>query len=627
MKKKGIWLLALLLIIVPFTFTQSADLQQTVTILFTHDMHSHLEEYQTEDGPTGGFGRLKTKIDEIKQQRDSTFVVDGGDFSMGTLFQTVYETQAAELSMLGYLGYDATTLGNHEFDYRENGLTNMLISAKKNQQKLPALVCANIDWQNNTDEEDKKLANALDYYGSKPYTIIERDGTKVGIFGLFGEDADDCAPLSGLTFINCIDAAKDTVKKLKAEGAELIICLSHSGTNEDANKSEDEILAKEVSDIDLIISGHSHTTLQQPIVYGNTYIVSAGSYTENLGQIDLRKNKDGRYSFMGYCLHSLNESVSKDESVENKLTTYVNQINEQYLSQFGYTYGQTLCNNTIDFGTDKEIQESSGELAIGNLLSDAYVNAVKKAEGDTYKKVDLAVTASGVIRGTLPKGELTVNDAFNISSLGIGADKIPGYPLIDLYLTGRELYNMAEVDASVSSMMSSARLFASGGGWKTNTHRIFLSKVCDVWVNDEQGKKQSVEMDKLYRVVTNLYCGQMLGSVKDKSFGLLSLNPKDEEGKEITDFEKRIIHDQTGREVKEWNSVAWYLESMSSSGGVSSQYAATQGRKVVSTSFNLGELFSHPNKIVYVLCGIIVLLVIIIIVIIRVVKYKKKKKQ
>ena len=119
---------------------ESAD-EKGLTVVFTHDLHSHLDSFIAQlDGKeqeVGGFARLKTFIDGIKKKDADTLVLDGGDFSMGTLYQTVYETQAAELRMLGYLGTDVTTMGNHEFDYRTKGLTNMLQSAMDSGDTLP----------------------------------------------------------------------------------------------------------------------------------------------------------------------------------------------------------------------------------------------------------------------------------------------------------------------------------------------------------------------------------------------------------------------------------------------------------------------------------------------------------
>lgn len=98
-------------------------------------------------------------------------------------------------------------------------------------------------------------------------------------------------------------------------------------------------------------------------------------------------------------------------------------MNSGYLSKFDYTFDQVLCENTVDFGTDKEIQETRGESTIGNIISDSYMSAVKNIEGDDYRKIDMAIVPSGVIRSSLPMGDIKVSDAFILCSLGIGPDR------------------------------------------------------------------------------------------------------------------------------------------------------------------------------------------------------------
>ncbi len=123
------------------TASAAEEKPKSVDIVFTHDTHSHLNSFRTvvdgENVEAGGFARIKTVIDE-KEENPDTLVVDGGDFSMGTLFQTVYEEEASELRMLGYLGYDATTFGNHEFDYRSKGLAQMLDTAAASGDVVPS---------------------------------------------------------------------------------------------------------------------------------------------------------------------------------------------------------------------------------------------------------------------------------------------------------------------------------------------------------------------------------------------------------------------------------------------------------------------------------------------------------
>ena len=210
--------------------------EDRVTILFTHDMHSRLDEFKSDSGMVGGIGRLKTEIDEKREENPATFLLDGGDFSMGTLYQTIYETDAAELTMLGRMGYDATTFGNHEFDYRAQGVANMFRSALENEAEdetltLPQFVIANIDWEKNNDEDDQVIQKALADYGSTPYTVIERAGVRVGVYGVMGEDAEACAPESGLEFEDIVETSKEVVAELQKEDVDMIVCLSHIGTS------------------------------------------------------------------------------------------------------------------------------------------------------------------------------------------------------------------------------------------------------------------------------------------------------------------------------------------------------------------------------------------------------------
>ena len=134
----------------PLTVCAAPETDKTVDILFTHDTHSHVNSFTTIlddwEVDVGGFARMNTLIQAQKAQNPDTLILDGGDFSMGTLIQTVFETQAAELRLLGLIGCDATTFGNHEFDYRSKGLANMLTSAKESGDDVPAMVICNVDW-------------------------------------------------------------------------------------------------------------------------------------------------------------------------------------------------------------------------------------------------------------------------------------------------------------------------------------------------------------------------------------------------------------------------------------------------------------------------------------------------
>ncbi len=622
---------------------EEPDTKEEVQILFTHDMHSHLDPYKAKkDGKTamtGGFAKLETMAEEKRAACPATFLVDGGDFSMGTLYQTIYETEAPELTMMGQMGYDAVTLGNHEFDYRSQGIANMLYAAVNHKkehpkQNLPALVSANIDWTKNTSQDNLLVKEAMEAYGSTPYIVIERGGIKVGIFGVLGKDADECAPESGLEFENIVESSRQVVEQLQKEEADLIICLSHSGTSENEDKSEDELLAQKVPEIDVIISGHTHTTLETPIQHGDTYVVSAGSYCENLGELHLTRKENGRWNLEEYRLNPLDETVKEDPQIKVQLEEYKQIVNEEYLARFGYTFDQVLAENPVEFTQMDEFANTLEEDPLGSIIADSYVYAVQKAEGEDYEKVYVTISPSGAIRDTFQQGSITVSDVFNVSSLGIGADRIPGYPLVSVYLTGKEIKTAAEIDASISPIMTSAQLYPSGLRWTYNPHRMLLNKVTDVEfvtnVPYTEGKEtEEIEDDRLYRVVAGLYSAQMLGAVEDSSMGLLKIVPKDKNGQIIEDFEQHIIHDQNGSEVKEWYALASYLESFEPNekglSEIPSYYEEAEGRKQREDSRSLADILKNPNRFAWIVYGGILILILLTAGIVGV--FIKKRKQ
>lgn len=594
--------------------TETAD---QITILYTHDMHSSFLPKQGENGrSSGGYARLKTLIDGQRQENPDALVLDGGDFSMGSLFQTAYATSALELRAMGQMGYDATTFGNHEFDYRASGLGSMLYAAVNSGDPLPAIVESNyLPPQGDDDTWD-----ALYTYGVQDYLILERGGVCYVIFGITGLDSDECAPMSGMELADPAETAQRVVKEATqqcqtAYGQDpVVICLSHSGTEN--GKGEDYELAQKVDGIDVIISGHTHTTLEQPIKVNGTYIVSAGENGKNLGVLTLTRS-GGKLSLESNQLLAVDESVPEDPEMAQWIEQAKTQVEQDYLAQFGMKFDQVLVNNPYQFESVDEVYATQHESTLGNLLSDAYYWAGNRASQDP---VDVALTASGVIRDTFPKGQITVSQVFNVASLGIGADGVPGYPLISVYLTGKDLKNAIEVDASVPPLMSAAQLFYSGVKYSFNTNRMIFDKVDHVELVRKDGVTEPIVDDQLYHVVTGLYIGQMLGAVEDTSFGILTVTPRDAQGNPIAvdQLEDYILHDAQGAEVKEWQAVAGYLQSMGDE--MDPKYGQTDGRKYVYASWNPVSLLKNaglPTAVAILALVLVLVLLIVVVLLLR----------
>ena len=635
--------IAMLMPLAQAVTVKAADDTKQIDVLFTHDTHSHLDSFSTivngEQKEVGGFAKIKTLINEKKKEDPDTLILDGGDFSMGTLIQTVYDTEAAELRMLGYLGYDVTTFGNHEFDYRSQGLANMLKAAKSSGETLPEIVVCNVDWDSmekaGLNDGQKQIQSAFETYGVKDYVMVQKGDVKIAVVGVFGKDALECAPTCELSFKDPVEAVKKTVEEIKKnEEADMIACVSHGGTWEDESKSEDELLAKAVPDLDLIISGHTHSELQEAIQHGNTYIVSCGEYGRNLGSLSMTQNSDGRWDLSSYELIPVSEDVKADKATQERIDALMDTVDTNYLADFGYTRKEVLAQNDVEFNSLEEMGTEHKELNLGDIMADAYVYAVENSEYYDGDPVDVAVVPSGTVRDTYTKGDITVEDVFNSFSLGIGKDGVAGYPLINAYLTGKELKLVAEVDASISDFMTTARLYCSGLNFTYNPHRMILNKVTDCYLTRADGERTEIEDDKLYHVVTDLYTGQMLGSVMKMSYGLLSLEPKDKDGNPIENLEDHAVM-EGNKELKAWDAIARYMQSFDDADGdgianVSEYYATTHDRKVVDDSKNILDLVKKPNKFtaIIVCIGLIIIIIIVLIInlIRRIVRKSRKKK-
>lgn len=655
-------LLLAVLCVLPVGAVAEGCTQETnvTTILFTHDLHSHfLPQSTAEGGESGGYARLKTVIDGERAVNPDALLVDGGDFSIGSLIQTLYTTQAAELRTMGAMGYDAVTIGNHEFDHKGVGFAEMLNSAKAAQQAavelllvdarpledmdaykerfgpvtpvLPTLLEAN--YAPADDNPDRAfIRSAMENYGVTDCVTLERGGVTYGLFGLMGVDSDECAPTSGFTRTDAAKAAKRCVETLKGEGAEIIVCLSHSGTGDSLASSEDEELAKAVDDIDVIVSGHTHSTLAEPLVVNDTYIVSSGPYCQNLGSLTFSWGGSGQKRLLDYRLIPIDETVAEDPEIAGIVEQWKDMVGEAYLARYGLTYDEVLTHSDYDLNTPASaVQKNNG---LGTLVSDAFLWAdrtLNAAYADSPHTV--SVTADGVLRANLPAGDLTAAMAFDVLSMGVGEDGTSGFPLVAVYLTGKELKAAMEVDASVTPIMPAAQLYMSGAKYAFNTKRMFFNRVYDAALTDvtfdESGTGNAYEIDDnaLYRVVTGMYSAQMLGTVKSKSMGLLSLEPKQANGTPVTDFSDCILYDANGNELKEWYALAAYLEQFGED-GLPDRYAdPANGCKQVSDSFAPGQLLAGWNGITWVVLGIVLLILALILLLIRSLRRRIRRKK
>lgn len=611
----------------------------TVDLVFSTDLHSYLSSYsEIVDGKVvnvGGVPRISTYINDMRAQYPDMLLLDAGDYPMGTLYQTLFAEEAFEYRMLSHLGYDAITFGNHDFDYGSEALSQQFETAAQHCDYYPYFPICNVNWDSD-NEGSKLIYNSVKDMNLCDYAIIERDGMRIGVTAALGYDAIACAPTCELDFKDPIESVKETVARMKAEeNPDMIVMISHCGTNYDVEKSEDHIIAKEVPDIDFIVSGHSHIVLPEIIKVGDTYIGSPGCYGEYMGHAQLKKNDRGRYDLVDYTLTMMDESIAEDEEVKELLSEFKEKVDMDFLGVYGYKADQVVGNNKYDFSTVDDLYYVHDDHNLGEFIADAYRWQAENIDTGDDNPVSVTVAPAGTIRATYPKGDINIAKVYESFSLGSGLDGSVGYPLISLYLTGEELITACEIDASVSELMNSATLYLSGLEFTFNPHRLLLNRVVDAKLRTtiDGTDYEEIDPNKLYRVVTDLYSYRMLGAVKDTSKGLLVLEPKNKNGEPITDESDFVLKDRNGNELKAWVAIAEYMQSLDEDGdGVGdfpAMYDGSEDRKIIDDSKNLINLVKSPNKIFFAVVAIVivvaVIIVLLIILVVKIIKWIKKR--
>ena len=633
-------LLILLLVVGPYPSEAAA---KSLTIIHSNDMHSHFLDAPPnidytpsitgDDRTGGGWARIAAVIKQVKQERSNpVLVVDAGDFLMGSLFHMLSREQAFELRLLSMMGYDAVGLGNHEFDLKPGGLARILASAR-GSGKIPPLVASNVIFSAESNKDDA-LEMIFSQGVVKPFLVLEKKGLRIGIFGLMGKDAAEVAPFaSPVSFADPIAAAQKMVKVLRqTQGVDLVICLSHSGLSENPKKSEDEILAREVDGIDIIISGHTHTRVNEALQINHTIIVQSGAYGKQLGVLDINYD-DGHVSLKNYRLMEINDSISGDADISKQIEAFEGEITRRVLAEAGLSFREIIAE------TDFDLVLQTDESNLGNLIADSmrwYVNKFDNDPSNPGAGPLVSVISNGVIRDPIVKGasgQIAVCDAFRAIPLGIGFDEAQtmGYPLISIYVYPSEVKKTFEVLTSIYPMKGSDYFIqVSGAKFTYNPHRMIFDRVTDIWLGDEENGYQQLDYSKsnrtLIRIAADIYNATFLKVIGNYTWQILKIVPKDRNGNPIDDLKRmRIDADRQKpgiQELKEWQAVMAYIQSFTDTNAnglpnVPDKYRGKLGRNVVEASWNPYHLLKRGNYITWLTLAALGMGVFILLGIVR----------
>ncbi len=457
-----------------------AAAEYKLTILHTNDFHSRFEpiskydsgckpEDNAEGKCFGGSARLATAIADARARTNNAILVDGGDQFQGSLFYTYYKGKMAA-EFMNKLGYDAMTVGNHEFDDGPEVLRGFMDAVG-----FPVLM-SNADVSN-----EPALSDVM-----KKSTIIERGGERIGLIGLTPEDTDELAsPGKNVTFSDPVQAVQDEVSKLQVEGVNKIIVLSHSGY------AVDQQIAQHTAGVDVIVGGHSNTYLSNssdravgpyPTMVNGVAIVQAYAYGKFLGELNVTFDDGGNLTeAVGEPL-VMDGSVTEDAATKDRIAELAKPLDE--------IRNKVVASAASKIEGDRAICRVQ-ECAMGNLVADAMLDRVRD------QGVSIAIANSGGLRASLEPGDVTMGQVLTV---------LPFQNTLSTFeITGGEL--LMALENGVSQVEEVKGRFPQVAGLKFTWDPSMPAnkgRITNVMVADGDGFVP-IDGDKIYLVVTNNY--------------------------------------------------------------------------------------------------------------------------
>ncbi len=450
-KKLSFGLITLLLVMA-LSFTVLAE-EVELRIYHINDVHSRVEE-----GSYSGMGyaKISTLVDKGRREKENVLFLDAGDSFHGQIIANINEGESIAY-ILNLMNLDALTLGNHDFNYGQDRLTELASTTD-----FP-LLAANLSRDDGNDISFKD-----DYF------IKEYEGLKVGVFGLVTPETrykTHPKNVEGLIFGDPAVAAQEMVDELRNQ-VDVLIALSHLGISEESEYTSIDV-AENVDGIDLIVDGHSHHELPNGQLVNDTMILQAGEYAKNLGMVDLIVD-NGQIKDMKVSMYTkeMAEDVKPDPIIE-LVVERLNRANEAITSQ-------VVGTTNVELNGERE-NVRTGETNLGNLITDAM-----KWKLDA----DAAITNGGGIRASIDSGEITQGEVITVLPFGNTAMAIE--------LSGADL--KAALEHGVSQYPAEEGLFpqVSGIEFTFAGDAEPGNRVQEVWVGGEP-----LNEDENYVVVTN----------------------------------------------------------------------------------------------------------------------------
>ncbi|MHC8514335.1 5'-nucleotidase C-terminal domain-containing protein [Sporosarcina sp. ITBMC105] len=455
-----------------------------LSLMHFNDTHAHLDNV----------AKRVTAVKEVRTQKPDALLLDAGDVFSGTLYFNEFLGQA-DLEFMNLMKVDAMTFGNHEFDLGASPEGHKALADFIKGAHFP-FVSSNVDFSKDelfTSLFNTRIADDKDKLNGNIYTGIvkEVNGEKVGIFGLTTADTADISNPGAITFSDYIDEAQKMVAEFEKLGVNKIVAITHIGYDDNPAIDNDLELAKAVEGIDVIVGGHSHTALKDPVLINDkqqpTIIVQAGQYGDSLGTLDVAFDKNGVVIEHNGELIKIGDKANDPEAV-NLLKKYSDKIDAIKNEETGAVAVKALENPR-----GKENSVRRNETPLGNVITDGMLAKAKLYD----TRVIMAMQNGGGIRAGINQGPITVGEVITVLPFG--------NTLATMRLSGSEIKQAFETSLRNYPKENGGFLHVSGARVKFDSSKPVGERV--VSVEYDAGNDLFIEIadDVMYTIATNAF--------------------------------------------------------------------------------------------------------------------------
>lgn len=447
-------------------------------------------------GRTEALPKVTTAVKEFRAENPDSLLLHAGDVFSGTLYFNEFEGQA-DLALMELMNFDAMVFGNHEFDLGASADGHQALRDFVTAANFP-FVAANVDFSKDplfnglfqtrisTDPDDGNIYTGI---------VKEINGEKVGIFGLTTKDTANISSPGLVTFgDDYLEDARIMVEEFEAMGVNKVIALSHIGYDDNPAIDNDLVLAESVEGIDIIVGGHSHTELMEPVLIEDdgepTVIVQTGEYANNLGTLDVTFDSDG--ALTGYFgeLIEIDEQTEDAEAVK-LLAPYKEAVDAVNNEEINAVALEELTNPRAAAGVGESVRKN--ETALGNIITDGMLAKAKELD----ESVIMAVQNSGGIRAPIDAGPITVGKVIDVLPFG--------NTLALMDLTGAEIFEAFELSVGQYPNEHGGFLQVSGAKVEFDSSQAAGERIVSISYENAAGEFVEVDPAATYTVATNAY--------------------------------------------------------------------------------------------------------------------------